>query len=221
MCGCLSLDWMLDFEFLTNWGLNRIGDRRIRREGFGKGQVAVSGRSVDPREEEKKSVLSGLVGFGSNSIRQSIDMINNYNHYSGSNSGSGKNLGSYRGGQSLRRSLTSECERPKEKIAHWDSRDAEADESRSGSSSNNNKSHSKHGGGRGSDGRGELETPIPPDKEYKDDDGYLLHMRFHMEARMREENSELHIHDVERGEYEEDGIEVHSKLLRGVFLAMD
>ncbi|KAG6550736.1 hypothetical protein Mapa_007640 [Marchantia paleacea] len=107
-----------------------------------------------PREEEKKSVLSGLVGFGSNSIRQSIDMINNYNHYSGSSSGSGKNLGSYRGGQSLRRSLTSERERPfeKEEIANWDAR--EADESRSGSSPNNNKSHSKYGGGRGSDGRG-------------------------------------------------------------------
>ncbi|BFI23164.1 hypothetical protein MPTK1_Vg00590 [Marchantia polymorpha subsp. ruderalis] len=80
-------------------------------------------------------------------------MINNYNHHSGLSSRRGKNLGSYRRGQSFWRTLTSERERPfeKEDIAHWDSRDAEADESRSGSSSNNNKSHSKYGGDRGSD----------------------------------------------------------------------
>ncbi|OAE33779.1 hypothetical protein AXG93_4783s1020 [Marchantia polymorpha subsp. ruderalis] len=44
---------------------------------------------------------------------------------------------------------------------------------------------------------GELKTPIPPDEEYKDDDAYILHMRYHMEVRMRKENSELHMHEVE------------------------
>ncbi|KAL2635137.1 hypothetical protein R1flu_006616 [Riccia fluitans] len=130
-----------------------VGDLGKRIQGFGSTNYEI------PREEEKKSVLSGLVGFGSNSLKQAVDTLNNYNHYTGSTSNN-KLPGSYRGGQNLRMSLTSERERPsfgKEETPYWDSRDGEADESRSDSSSierSNSRpdiggNRGNHNGGRG------------------------------------------------------------------------
>ncbi|KAL3692829.1 hypothetical protein R1sor_006480 [Riccia sorocarpa] len=130
-----------------------VGDLGKRIQGFGSSNFDM------PKEDEKKSVLSGLVGLGSSSLKQAVDTLSNYNHYSGS-TGKHKLPGSYRGGQNLRRSLTSERERPsfvKDEAPYWDGGDAEADESRSGSSpterSNSRTEHvanrASHNAGRG------------------------------------------------------------------------
>lgn len=143
--------------FGTEEMTSRMEDVGKRIQGFGS-----SNYDSRPREEDKKSMLTGLVGFGSQTIKQSLEMIQNYNHYSGSGSGpgSGNNRTSFTGTyrtQGLRRSLTAERDKPFQKEEkEWNVRDAEAEAGVQTSSSKDNasfKSEVSNGSGNYEDGR--------------------------------------------------------------------
>lgn len=145
--------------FGTEETTSRMEDVGKRIQGFGS-----SNYDSRPREEEKKSVLTGLVGFGSQTIKQSLEMIQNYNHYSGPGSATGNNRSSFSSGtyrsQGLRRSLTSERDKPFQKEGEWNVRDAEAGEGPPASSKEHSNSKSEVSNGRGDYEHGSSESTV-------------------------------------------------------------
>lgn len=142
--------------FGTEETTTRTEDVGKRIQGFGS-----SNYDSRPREDEKKSVLTDLVGFGSQTIKQSLEMIQNYNHYTGSGSGNNRTpsfSGTYRS-QGLRRSLTAERDSKsfqKEEREQWNVRDAEGDDAVPTPSSKDNtsfKSEVSNGRGNYEDGK--------------------------------------------------------------------
>lgn len=146
--------------FGTEETTSRMEDVGKRIQGFGS-----SNYDSRPREEEKKSVLTELVGFGSQTIKQSLEKLQNYNSYSGSGSGNNRTpslSGTYRT-QGLRRSLTAEREKSfqKEEREQWNVRGAEADSGVPTPSSKDNSSFkSEVSNGRGSYEDGKMDNTV-------------------------------------------------------------
>ncbi|CAM6103735.1 unnamed protein product [Calypogeia fissa] len=151
--------------FGTEETTTKMEDVGKRIQGFGS-----SNYDPRPREEEKKSVLTELVGFGSQTIKQSLEMIQNYNHYTGSGSGNNRTSssssssfsGTYRS-QGLRRSLTAERDKPfqRDDREQWNVRDAEADDGVPTSSSKDNSSYkSEVSNGRGNYPHGNTDSTV-------------------------------------------------------------